>query len=65
MMDIMESTEVYTNLLQILIMLLLISMGIRRVLLSCKVREYHGTFLPLHQKEQVECVNINKYSVRT
>lgn len=40
-------------------------MGIQRVLLSYKVREYYGIFLPLHQKEQVECVNTNKYSIRT
>lgn len=56
-MDITECTEVYSNLLQVLIMSLLISTGIRRVLLSYKVREYHSIFLPLHQKEQVECVN--------
>lgn len=41
-MDRTECKEVYTNLLQILIMSLLISVAIRKVLLSYKVGEYDG-----------------------
>lgn len=42
MMDRTEFKEVYTNLLQILIISVLISMEIRRVFLSYKVRDYYG-----------------------